>query len=113
MWLVLAVPVVTATALFLTGRVAFARDVLIGGIGMSPLLAAPFLPIYTPSRGRIFRRVKWMAMTGALALVFGPLALKLSWLLISCLCPLALNEWKRASIRRKLPVAAWPKHLYL
>jgi len=99
--------------LFLTGQVAVARDVLIGGIGMSPLFAAPLLPIYTPSRGRVFRLVKWVAMTGAIVLVFGPEALKWSWLLFSCLWPVAWTEWTRASIRRKLPVAAWPKQLYL
>lgn len=102
-----------AAALFFTGRAAIARDVFIAGIGMSPLLAAPLLPIYTPSRGRLFRLVKWVAMTGTLLLVFGPDAFKWSWLLISCLGPLAWTEWTRASIRRKLPTAAWPKHLYL
>jgi hypothetical protein len=102
-----------ATALFYTGRAAVARDVLIAGIGMGPLLAAPLLPIYTPLRGRVFRLVKWAAMTGTLVLVFGPDTLKWSWLLISCLWPLAWTEWTRASIRRKLPVSAWPKHLYL
>ena len=84
----------------LTGRVAVARDLLLIGIGMSPLLAAPLLPIYTPSRGRVFRVVKWGAITGALILLFGPEALKWSWLLISCLGPLAWTEWTRASIRR-------------
>jgi hypothetical protein len=102
-----------AAALFFTGRAAVARDVFIVGIGMSPLLAAPLLPIYTASRGRLYRRVKWVAMTGTLLLVFGPDAFKWSWLLISCLGPLAWTEWTRASIRRKLPTAAWPKHLYL
>ena len=54
-------------------------------------------------------------MTAALVLVLGPedLKLKWSWLLFSCLWPLAISEWTRASIRRKLPIAAWPKHLYL
>jgi hypothetical protein len=115
-WLVLAVPltaVAAAAALFLNGHVAIARDLLIAGLGMSPLLAAPLLPIYTPSRGRAFRYLKWVAMTGGLALMFGHEALQWSWLLISCMWPLAWTEWTRASIRRKLPIAAWPKHLYL
>ncbi len=102
-----------AAAMFLTGRAAIARDVFIAGIGMSPLLGAPLLPIYTLRRGRLFRCVKWVAMTGTLLLVFGPDAFKWSWLLISCLGPLAWTEWTRASIRRKLPITAWPKHLYL
>jgi hypothetical protein len=103
-WLLLALPVAAvaaATALLLSGQVAAARDVLIAGIGMSPLFAALFLPIDTPSRGRVFRCVKWVAMTGALLLLFGPEALKWSWLPISCLWPLAWTEWTRASIRRK------------
>lgn len=115
-WVVPAVPVVAvaaAAALFFTGQIAVARDVLIGGIGMSPLFAAPLLPIYTLSRGRVFRMVKWVAMTGAMVLVFGPETLKWSWLLFSCLWPVAWTEWTRASIRRKLPVSAWPKQLYL
>jgi hypothetical protein len=115
-WLIVAVPVaavIAATALFFTGHAAVARDVLISGLGMSPLLAAPLLPIYTASRGRVYRVVKWVAMTGALVLVFGPETFKWSWLLISCMWPIASTEWTRASIRRKLPMAAWPKHLYL
>lgn len=115
-WVILAVPavaLVTAVAFFLNGHVAIARDVLIAGLGMSPFLAAPLLPIYTPSRGRVFRLVKWIAMTGGLILMFGPEARQWSWLLISCLWPLAWTEWTRASIRRKLPISAWPKHLYL
>jgi hypothetical protein len=105
--------VAVAIALFLTGRVAVARDLLLVGIGMSPMLLAPFLPIYTPSRSRVFRVVKWGAITGALILLFGPQAFKWSWLLISCLWPLAWTEWTRASIRRKLPIAKWPRQLYL
>jgi hypothetical protein len=105
--------VAAAAVLFFTGRVAFSRDVLIAGIGMSPWFAAPLLPIYTPSRGRVFRLVKWVAITGTFLLVYGPETIRWSWLLVSCLWPLAWTEWTRASIRRKLPVAAWPKHLYL
>lgn len=114
-WLLAAVPVMTvaaATVLLLSGQQA-AWDVLVVGIGMSPLLAAPLLPIYTPSRGRVFRYVKWVAVIGVLLLVFGAETLHWSWLLISCLWPVAWTEWTRASIRRKLPISAWPKHLYL
>jgi hypothetical protein len=115
-WLILAAPVVAvaaAAAFFLNGHVAIARDLVIAGLTMSPLLAAPLLPIYTPARARIFRVVKWVAMSGGLILMFGPAARQWSWLLISCLWPMAWTEWTRASVRRKLPIAAWPKHLYL
>jgi hypothetical protein len=115
-WLFLAVPftlLAIAAALYLAGRHAFAQDVSIMAFGMSPLLLAPLLPIYTPFRGRIFRYVKWVAFTGAFLLILGPLALKSSWLFFACLWPLGWSEWTRASIRRKLPSSAWPKHLYL
>jgi hypothetical protein len=48
-----------------------------------------------------------------LGLAFGPSALKMWWLLMSCLWPVVWIEWARISIRRKLPVAEWPKQLYL
>jgi hypothetical protein len=103
----------TSAALFLFGRTAIAEDVFIMAIGICPLLAAPLLPIYTRTRGLIFRYVKWIAIVAAFWLILGPNALKSSWLIVSCLWPLAWSEWTRASIRRKLPASAWPKHLYL
>lgn len=115
-WLATAAPVVgvmAAMVFFLNGRVAVSRDVLIASLGMSPLLAALLLPINTISRGRVFRFFKWIAIIGALLLLFGPAAFKWSWLLISCLWPLVWTEWRRTSIRRKLPILTWPKHLYL
>src|ERR1700690_3442335 len=56
--LLLAMPVAAlfaAAALFLTGSITVAWALLVGGIGIGLLVAAPFLPVYTPSRGRIFR----------------------------------------------------------
>jgi hypothetical protein len=111
-WLLPATPVVAllaATALFLTGEIAVARVLFVAGTGMALMFVAPFLPVYTPSRARVFRFVKWVALIGTLLLAFGPDALKWSWLLIS----LAWIEWTRVSIRRKLRVAEWPKQLYL
>jgi len=115
-WLLLAMPVAAlfaAAVLFLAGAVAVARVLLVGGIGMGLLFVAAFLPIYTPSRGRVFRVVKWVVLVSMLGLAFGPDALKWSWLLFSCLWPVAWIEWTHVSIRRKLPVAEWPKALYL
>lgn len=86
---------------------------LVGGIGIGLLVAAPFLPVYTPWRGRIFRVVKWVVLLSMFGLAFGPDTLKWSWLLFSCLWPVGWIEWTRGSIRRKLPVAQWPRHLYL
>lgn len=114
--LVTAIPIaclLASTASFLTGSTAVARLLLAAAIGAGPSFAAPFLPVYTPSRARNFRRAKWLLMAMALLLAFGPDALKLSWLLSSCLWPIFWVEWTRVSIRRKLRVADWPKHLYL
>jgi hypothetical protein len=78
----------SAAALFLKGSITLAWTLLVGGIGMGLLFAAPFLPVYTPSRGRIFRVVKWVVMLGVFGLAFGPDTLKWSWLLFSCLWPM-------------------------
>jgi hypothetical protein len=102
-----------ATVLLLTGTTAMARVLLIGGIGVGILLGMPFLPVYTPSRSRICRYVKWAVLCATLLLAFGPDALRWSWLLFSCLWPMMWTDWNRMSIRRKLPVTQWPKHLYL
>ena len=115
-WLIVAVPVMLvemAAVVYFRGRIGLARDLLLAGIGMSPLFAAMLLPINTPLRGRIFRYGKWVAMTSAFVMLLGPEALKWSWLLMTCLWMMARTDWTRASIRRKLPVSEWPRHLYL
>jgi hypothetical protein len=115
-WTLVAVPVaalIAATVLLLTGAVETARMLLVAGIGMGILFAAPMFPVYTPSRSRVYRVAKWLVMIAVLALAFGPDALKWSWLLISCFWLFFRVEWTRASIRRKMRVAEWPKQLYL
>ena len=102
-----------AIATFLMSGAKTGWPVLFGGVTIALLFVAPFLPIYTPSRARIVRCLRLVFVLGTLAVTFGPDALKWSWLLISCLWPLVWTEWVRASIRRKLPVAQWPKQLYL
>ena len=102
-----------AAGLFLAGAITAAWALLVGGIAMGLLFAAPFLPVYTRSRGRVFRCVKWAVLLGTLGLAFGPDVLKWSWLLFSCLWPMVWIESTRISIRRKLPIAEWPKQLYL
>jgi hypothetical protein len=44
---------------------------------------------------------------------FGADARQYSWLFIACVWPVAHVEFTRAAIRRKIPVARWPRHLYL
>ncbi len=118
-WTLLALPIAVlfaAIGFVLAGSIDKGRALLSGGIGMGLLFTTPFLPIYTPSRARVFRLLKWVALLGALGWAFDwswLLTLKWSWLLASCLWPLAWTEWTRISIRRKLPVAKWPKQLYL
>jgi hypothetical protein len=114
--LLLAVPAVAllaAVALSFTGSIQMARVLLVAAIGTGLMFAAPFLPVYTAPRARVFRGVKWAVLAGTMVLAFGPNALESSWLLICCLWPVAWIEWTRVSIRRKLRVADWPKHLYL
>jgi hypothetical protein len=115
-WLLPALPLVVlfaASIAFLAGASALERVLLVGGVGMMVWFYLPFLPVYTPARGRIARCLKWVALVGTLGLAFGPDALRWSWLLFSCLWPMAWIEWTRISVRRKLPVAEWPKALYL
>jgi hypothetical protein len=114
--LLLAIPataVLAAVVLFLNGATDMARLLLMGGLGVGFVLAMPFLPIYTPARSRVLRVVKYAVLFGMVVLPFGADALRWSWLVCSCLWPVMWIEWTRMSIRRKLPVAEWPKNLYL
>jgi hypothetical protein len=115
-WLLLPVPVAAflgAAGFYVMGIPAVGRTLLAAGILMGFLFAMPFLPVYTLSRARLFRGVKWVVVIGMLLLAFGPLALKWSWLLACSLWPMFWIERTRISIRRKLRVADWPKSLYL
>jgi hypothetical protein len=114
--LLLAVPVallIVGSAFFLRGADTIARTLFVGGITMGLLFAPLFLPIYTPVRGRAYRIAKWAVLIVALAVLLGSETFKYSWLFFSCLWPMAWIEWTRYSIRRKLPVAKWPRQLYL
>jgi len=116
-WFLLSIPVAflsAAVALLLTGGMSpITRVLLAAAIATSLVCVAPFLPIYTPSRARVYRAIKCIVLPSALFLAFGPDSRKLSWLLICCLWLLVHAETTRMSIRRKLPVAQWPKQLYL
>jgi hypothetical protein len=98
-----------AIVLFLTGNKELARELVAVGSGMGILMASPFLPIYTRWRARIFRAAKWAIFCGMFWFAF-PHEM---WILGTCLWPIAWIEATRMSIRRKLPVAQWPKQLYL
>lgn len=97
-----------AWAFFFTGAASMGWRLFLGGMVIGLLAFAPFLPIYTQMRGRVFRVAKWAFLLATLGI-----ALNRSWLSFVCLWPLGWVEWTRASIRRKLPVAEWPRQLYL
>lgn len=102
-----------AVGLFLTGRIDIARTAFAAALGLGLCFVAPFLPLYTGMRSRIFRWIKWISLPSVLLLAFGKDAMKMSWLLFPCLSTVAWIEWTRISIRRKLPISKWPRHLYL
>ena len=115
-WLLLAVSLIAllaAGALFRTGWIGVGRVTLALGLGIGFTILGLRLPIYTPPRARVFRYFRWIIQFGLLLLAFGPGAMRMWWLLLLCVWQLMWMEWKRASIRRKLPVADWPRKLYL
>ena len=75
-------------------------------------LAQRTLPIYTEERSRWWRIAKWTAMAVAAVLpsVFGARAPGISPALLTFF--FYLFDVKSISLRRKLPVAEWPKRLY-
>jgi hypothetical protein len=115
-WLLFALPtsaLLAGIGFSFAGAAGVARILLVGGLGLSLLMAATVLPVYTPVRGRVYRAVKWAVLAGILVFAFWPIALQWSWLLFSCAWPMVWAEWTRGSIRRKLPVEKWPRQLYL
>lgn len=109
LWLLPALILIAGVRFFATGDAYFGWTLLTGGTGMALLLSAFWLPVYTPKRGRIFRTFRLLWLAAVLVLT-----MKASWLiLISCAWPLLWVEWRMSSLRRKLPVAQWPKQLFL
>ena len=98
-----------AIAFFTRGQHDLAWLLLLGTAGLGLLFAAPWLPIYTPARGRVFRCVRCAWLVAVVTLASG----NQTWMFASLLSTLAWIEWVQNSLRRKLPVAEWPKHLYL
>jgi hypothetical protein len=91
-----------------------ARICAVAALLTSLIFAVPLLPIYTPMRARIYRAAKWMTVI-SLSVFFFDRAhlLDWSWLVLNCFSYVAWTEVKRMSLRRKIPAANWPKHLYL
>lgn len=115
-WMLLSAPgtLLLLSAIFLAmHQVNLARGVLVLGALMAISFMAPFLPIYTISRGRIYRAVKWVVLLGGMFVLFGKDGWSWAWLNSCCLYPVLYTEWKRMMIRRKLPIGQWPRQLYL
>ncbi len=91
-----------------------ARISIIAAILTAVVFAVPLLPIYTPTRARIYRAAKWLTVI-SLSLILWDRThfLDWSWLVLNCFSLVAWTEVKRMSLRRKIPAANWPKHLYL
>jgi len=92
---------------------SLARGVLVVGALMAIFFIAPFLPIYTSTRGLIFRVIKWCMMFVCVFVLFGADTRNEVWLASCWFFPMFYIEWKRTMIRRKLPIGQWPRHLYL
>lgn len=114
-WTMLALPV----SVFLAGLVAFFMNtrpipaVLVGiSLVLSVLLHGPFLPIYTSTRSRIYRICKWIVLIAFFAAMV-PMARSEAWVLLGSFWLAAWVERIRYSIRRKIPITQWLRHLYL
>lgn len=83
------------------------------GIDLAALFLLYFLPVHTPSRSRLARYARWLLLAALPFIVLGSDTLRLGWLFIGPVWAVASTEWTRASIRRKLPISRWPRHLYL
>ena len=74
-WLLLAVSLITLLAaggFFRTGWVGPGRVTFALGLGIGFTILTPRLPIYIPSRARVFRYVRWMIQVGLLLLPLAP-----------------------------------------
>ena len=115
-WLFRAIPLAAlcAAVALASGDSRIAHLFFFAGVLLGVLIAAPTLPLYTPLRARIFRYMKWPAILAAAWFAFGPGSFASWWGAITIsLSGLIWIEWMRFSIRRKLPVAEWPKALFL
>ena len=92
---------------------SLAWGVLVLAALMAMFFTVPFFPIYTITRGRIYRAVKWALLIVLAFVFFGRDGWNWTWLFSCCFLPVAVIEWKRMMIRRKLPIGQWPRQLYL
>ena len=115
-WILLSAPgtlLLISTICLAAHMPSLARGVLVLGALMAIFFIAPFMPLYSVSRGRIYRVIKWAVMIGGVFALFGKDGWNWAWLNACCFYPVLYVEWKRMMIRRKLPISEWPKQLYL
>jgi hypothetical protein len=108
-----ALVIAVGIGLSLAGNASLSRTLLFGGLTLAVVLTVPLFPIYTVQRARVYRLVKWSALAATLWFALEPTLIRSSWFLSVTALPLLWTEWTRFSMRRKLPAARWPKHLYL
>ena len=115
-WMMLSTPgtlLLLSTIFLAMHQYNLARGMLVFGALMAIFFMPPFLPIYTVSRGRIYRAIKSIVLIGGVLVLFGWDSRIGLWLASCCFFPMFFNEWKRMMIRRKLPIGQWPKQLFL
>jgi hypothetical protein len=115
-WILAILPLavlLTGMVLLLAGRTGLGQTVLLGSLTLGVVLTVPLLPIYTVRRAQIYRVAKWAVLGAMLWFTLRPSLMQASWMFTITAWPLFWTEWTRVSMRRKLPVARWPKHLYL
>jgi hypothetical protein len=86
-WMVLSTPgtlLLLSTIFLAMHQLDLARGVLVVGVLLAVFFTAPFFPIYTPTRGRLFRTIKWVIMIGSITVLFGPDSRIWSWLFSCC-----------------------------
>jgi hypothetical protein len=98
---------------FATGNADLGVLLTVGAVGPGLLVVSPLLPIHTPAQGRVFRGLRWAWLAAVLIVAAWPDLRRQWWLIATCAISLSLVEWTLFSLRRKLPVAKWPRLLYL
>lgn len=92
---------------------------LLIGIGASFIFGVPMcMPINTKMRGRIYRSIRWTWFVVAICFAYVPslrenFSAEFAATGVFLVWSVVWVEWSRASMRRKLPIADWPRGLYL
>jgi lipopolysaccharide export LptBFGC system permease protein LptF len=119
LWIVPVLLVCAAVAAFTLRPERTTLTLLVGAIGLCFVFGVPFMiPINTRVRGNIYRTIRLTWLVAIMWLAYGAEGPGGSWAMFftmggPILWMIAWMEWSRASARKKLPVAEWPRSLYL